>query len=271
MDKTLKIWSVYGKKRCLRTYTGHKEAIKDVDFSYSGDKFISASYDKYVKLWDTETGQVISRFTSKKIPQCVKFHPDEDRNHEFLVGQSNKLVVQWDTRTKEIVQKYDEHLGPVNTVTFVDNNKRFVSTSDDKKVFIWEYGIPVVVKHIAEPDMHSMPFVALHPSGKQWVGQSQDNQILVYGAVNRMKVNTKKRFRGHLVSGYAAQCSFSPDGRYLMSGDAEGRLFFWDWRTSRLYKKMKVHDQVTIGCIWHPIEPSKVATCSWDGTIKFWD
>lgn len=34
---------------------------------------------------------------------------------------------------------------------------------------------------------------------------------------------------------------------------------------------MKCHDQVLIGCEWHPLETSKVATCSWDGLIKYWD
>jgi WD40 repeat protein len=29
--------------------------------------------------------------------------------------------------------------------------------------------------------------------------------------------------------------------------------------------------QVTIGCQWHPIDASRFATCSWDGTIKYWD
>ena len=27
-----------------------------------------------------------------------------------------------------------------------------------------------------------------------------------------------------------------PCARIVYSGDAEGRMFFWDWRTSKLYK-----------------------------------
>lgn len=47
--------------------------------------------------------------------------------------------VQWDIRSGEIVQEYDRHLGAVNTIVFVDENRRFVSTSDDKSLRVWEW------------------------------------------------------------------------------------------------------------------------------------
>lgn len=66
-----------------------------------------------------------------------------------------------------------------------------------------------------------------------------------------------------------------------MSGDSDGRVFFWDWKTKKIFKfylifnyytrRLKTHEKVTIGAIWHPVHPSKVATCSWDCKIKFWD
>ena len=72
--------------------------------------------------------------------------------------------LQYDMNSGEITQEYDQHLGPVNTITFVDENRRFVTTSDDKTIRAWDFDIPVVIKYIAEPHMHSMPAVTLHPS-----------------------------------------------------------------------------------------------------------
>ena len=64
-------------------------------------------------------------------------------------------------------QEYNYHLAAVNTVTFVDEGRRFVTTSDDKTIRVWEYGIPVQIKYIADPSLHSIPAVAVHPN-KQW-------------------------------------------------------------------------------------------------------
>ena len=74
------------------------------------------------------------------------------------------FVSQYDMNSGEITQEYDQHLGPVNTITFTDEGRRFVTTSDDKTMRAWDWDIPVVIKYIAEPTMHSMPAVAMHPN-----------------------------------------------------------------------------------------------------------
>ncbi|KAH6575546.1 hypothetical protein BSLG_000207 [Batrachochytrium salamandrivorans] len=271
MDSKVMLWDVYNDRQCLRTYAGHHKGVRDISFSNDGRRFLSASYDKYLKLWDTETGACISRFTTKRVPYCVKFNPDPAKQDIFLTGCQDKKIYQFDIRTGEIVQEYDQHLGAVNTITFVDDNRRFVTTSDDKTLRAWEVDIPVVIKYVAEPDMHSMPAVTLSHNKKWLACQSLDNQIIIYSARDRFRINRKKVFKGHLVAGYACQPNFSPDTRYILSGDSEGKIWFWDWKTCKMVKKIKAHDGVVMGCEWHPHETSKVATCSWDGTIKFWD
>ncbi|GMJ00721.1 hypothetical protein like AT1G10580 [Hibiscus trionum] len=271
MDTKVKIWDVFNSGKCMRTYMGHSKAVRDISFCNDGTKFLTAGYDKNIKYWDTETGQVISTFSTGKIPYVVKLNPDEDKQNILLAGMSDKKIVQWDINTGQITQEYDQHLGAVNTITFVDNNRRFVTSSDDKSLRVWEFGIPVVIKYISEPHMHSMPSISLHPNTNWLAAQSLDNQILIYGTRERFQLNKKKRFAGHIVAGYACQVNFSPDGRFVMSGDGEGKCWFWDWKSCKVFRTIKCHEGVCIGCEWHPLEQSKVATCGWDGLIKYWD
>ena len=270
MDSKIKLWEVYGKRRCIRTYAGHSKAVRDIVFTNDGSKFLSASYDRMIKLWDTETGQCISRFTTKKVPYCVQFHPDNDKQNFFVAGMADKKIICWDVNSGDITQEYDRHLGAVNTITFIERNISFVSTSDDKSLRVWDWDIPVDRKHIADPSMHAIPSVSLSPTGKWLACQSMDNQITVF-ATHKLRLNRKKTFKGHMVAGYACQCSFSPEGSYLISGDADGRCFIWDWKTTKVFKRFKAHDKVCIGALWHPHETSKIITCGWDGFIKLWD
>lgn len=74
----------------------------------------------------------------------------------------------------------------------------------------------------------------MHPDGKWFACQSQDNQILLYSTHRGFKLHKRKRFLGHHNAGYAAQINFSPDGKIICSGDGNGRCFFWDWKTSKV-------------------------------------
>lgn len=74
--------------------------MRDVSFDNDGKKFLSAGYDRYVKLWDTETGACISRFTSRKVPYCAKFNPDPDKQHLFVAGTSDKKIICVSNLTK---------------------------------------------------------------------------------------------------------------------------------------------------------------------------
>eukprot|EP01039_Chlorochromonas_danica_P005347 gene5347-5883_t len=270
MDGKCKIWDAQSDFRCLRSYSGHSEGVRSVEMSPDGKTFLSSGFDRIIRHWDIETGQAKSSLTNRKMSYCVRHSPiDPDL---FLAAASDNRIYQWDLRNGEMVQEYNYHLQPCNTVTFVDGGRKFVSTSDDKKVLVWDFGIPVPIKYIAEPEMHSVPSVTLHPSGSYLAGQSMDNTIVVYTAGERVKQVKKKTFRGHNNSGYACQIGFSPNGKFLISGDGLGQLYAWDWKTGRVFRKFHAHDNgPCMGAQWHPLHPNRIATCGWDGFVKIWE
>jgi pre-mRNA-processing factor 17 len=51
-----KLWEIYGNRKLIRTYAGHKLPVKDICFNWDGTEFLTTSFDNHTKLWDTETG-----------------------------------------------------------------------------------------------------------------------------------------------------------------------------------------------------------------------
>lgn len=74
-----------------------------------------------------------------------------------------------------------------------------------------------------------------------------------------------------MVAGYACVPDFSCDMSIVTSGDADGRIFFWNWSTTRIITSIKAHDGVCISVIWHPHERKKLISAGWDNLIKIWD
>ncbi|KAI9807870.1 MAG: hypothetical protein M1825_005176 [Sarcosagium campestre] len=310
-DTKLCLWDAYHDRSLLRSFSGHSRALTDAVFSPDGRRILSASYDRTMKLWDTETGICVSRFSTGKIPHVIRFNPSPEHSSEFIAGMSDKKIIQFDTRigpgtskdgndddddndndddtTKldgtsstgaggvrpargtvtEPTQEYDHHLAAVNTLTFVDGARRFVSTSDDKSLRAWEWDIPVPIKFIAEPYMYAMNRATLHPSGKTLALQSGDNQIVVYAALDKFR-QTKKVFLGHNNAGYAIDLDVSPDGAMLASGDSAGWLCIWDWSSRRMLHKIRASQSATTCLAWHPQESSRIVSAGVDGVVRYW-
>lgn len=51
------LWNEFIKKRSLCAI-GHSKAVRDICFNNTGTQFLSAGYDRYLKLWDSETGRL---------------------------------------------------------------------------------------------------------------------------------------------------------------------------------------------------------------------
>lgn len=92
LDCKIKLWEVNDSKKCVWTYLGHTESVRDISFSNDGRNFVSVGFDKLIHYWDTETGKAILSFANKKLPFCCTMNPDQDNKGTFLGGTSSKTV-----------------------------------------------------------------------------------------------------------------------------------------------------------------------------------
>jgi pre-mRNA-processing factor 17 len=144
LDGKIKVWDTAGDRRCMRTYLGHTKGVRDAWFSADGRRFVSAAYDKTIKVWDTETGAVLAKLGDGQMAYCVRTHPDPGQDDVLLAGMQSRKILQFDMRTADVVQEYDYHLSAVNTVTFVDENRRFISTSGE----ILDFALLVILSYM---------------------------------------------------------------------------------------------------------------------------
>lgn len=280
-----------------------------VEADGGGRRFLSVAFDRGIRLWDTETGRVVGSFSVEAISgaggagagggpvagggrrvigiTCAVWgqggggvaaaagvaaaDTPAPSNGEFLVGTADGRVVQLDARAGDgVVQTYAGHMGPVNALAVIDGGRRFVSAADDNSLRVWEWGIPVVIRYVADPSATAVGALALHPGGK-WVAASRaDNQVLVYGAKDVFKLRKGKVFRGHMSAGYQVGLGFSPDGRWLASGDGIGRVWVWDWKSGRAVRSGVGHKGVCAGVAWGAGGGSDLLSWGWDGCVKAW-
>jgi hypothetical protein len=111
-----------------------------------------------------------------------------------------------------------------------------------------------------------------HPGGGFIVGQSMDNTLVTYAVGDRVGRALKKTFKGHVGAGYACMPAFSPDGSLLATGDGDGSLFVYEWRSTRVVKSFpRAHTGAAVGLAWHPLAPSTLATSGLDGKIHIFE
>lgn len=265
-DCMVKLWSTH-KHTLIRDYHGHNRAVKHAGFSVDGYQFVSCSYDKTVKIWNTEEGEVEYKRNLNSNPNMSTFVPNKP--DEFMVALHSGKVEHVDMRTNDLVQTYEHHQNAVTWIEFLNDGNKFITASDDRTLKIWDIRINMPIKYIQDPKQQAMPIVKRHPNGQYFVGQSMDNKILVYSAKQeeKFKKNNHKSFFGHNNAAYAIGMGFTPDGKTIFSGDSNGYCYFWDWKSTKVVRKIKVSDKV-ISCVdVHPLETSLFSMAGFDGKI----
>ncbi|ORX89492.1 WD40 repeat-like protein, partial [Basidiobolus meristosporus CBS 931.73] len=243
MDGSVKIYDAFREKSALCSIN-HTGGVKDCHWNHDGHRLISGGFDKKVTLSDISTGTVTQTYDHPEYIATTRFHATDP--NVFLSGMFKGGLLAWDIRSNQIVRTYSRFFGQVQDLQFLPDSKFFMTCSDfvlrnasDKSIVVWDYDSGTVHSNQIYQEGFSCTCLSIHPNQHCFVAQTNGNYIAIFNMEKPWKMNQRKRFEGHQVSGYHIQCNFSLKGKYVATGSADGSLYFYDWSTSRPLKIIK--------------------------------
>ncbi|NXX37406.1 WDR25 protein, partial [Nicator chloris] len=162
-------------------------------------------------------------------------------------------------------------------VLFLPEGREFLTSTDavsrdsaDRTIVAWDFQSAAKISNQIFHERYTCPSLTLHPKESVFVAQTNGNYMALFSAQRPYRINKKKRYEGHKVEGFAVGCEFSPDGTLLVTGSSDGKVFFYNYHTSRSIRTLSAHKEACVRAIFHPVLPSLLATCDWAGEIKIW-
>ncbi|MHC5716636.1 MAG: AAA-like domain-containing protein [Nostoc sp.] len=156
---------------------GHSNSVISVVFSPDGKTLASASWDKTIKLWNRDTGKVISTLTGHSdTVNSVVFSPD---GKTLASASWDNTIKLWNRDTGKEISTLTGHSDSVISVVFSPDGKTLASASADKTIKLWNRDTG---KEISTLTGHSDSVISVvfSPDGKTLASASADKTIKLW-------------------------------------------------------------------------------------------
>ncbi|KAH7410673.1 vegetative incompatibility protein HET-E-1 [Cadophora sp. MPI-SDFR-AT-0126] len=246
----------------LQVLEGHSDVVSSVAFSRDGQRVVSGSGDKTVRLWNTATSalqQTLEGHSARV--SSVAFSRDGQR---VVSGSWDKTARLWDAATGALQQTLEGHSGGVSSVAFSQDGQRVVSGSNDKTIRLWDAATGALQQTL-EGHSDGVWSVAFSPDSQRVVSGSDDETVRLWDAATGALQQT---LEGH--SDGVWSVAFSPDSQRVVSGSGDKTVRLWDAATGALQQTLEAHSGWVSSVAFSP-NGQRVVSGSWDHTIQLWD
>ncbi|MEM7552576.1 MAG: serine/threonine-protein kinase [Cyanobacteria bacterium P01_A01_bin.84] len=244
------------------TLIGHEDSVASLAYSPDAKSLASGSYDRTVKLWDTEIQQEIRTFKGHSgWIGAVVF----GKNGKHLIsGSYDKTIKFWDVTTGKEIRTFTGHSGSVETLALSPDNKTLISGSYDTTIKLWDLDTGEEIRTL-ESHFGKVAAIAVSTDGKTLVSGSDDKSIKVWSLETGELLRT---FKGH--KDRVSAVAINPDGKTIVSGSHDNTVKVWNLDTGEVLRTFRGHSN-WITSVSINASGKLVASASGDSTIRIWN
>jgi WD40 repeat protein len=130
----------------LEKTSGHSLEVTSIAYSQDGSKLASVSRDKSAKVWDANTGKVLSTLVVHDPKQkggklkdqwfvAISFSQDGSK---VVTGSTDKTVRLWDVKSGKLLKEFSGHENVVSLALFAEKADYFLTASDENLAMLWD-------------------------------------------------------------------------------------------------------------------------------------
>ena len=251
----------------VNIFQGHSKEVNSVAFSPDGKRIASGSSDTTIRIWDVETGRMVTSPFEGHTSEVysVAFSPD---GNCVASGSWDKTIRIWDAETGQIIAgPFEGHTGHIYSVAFSSDGKQVASGALDNTIRIWDVKTGQISAGPLEGHKSGVYSVAFSPNGNRIVSGSGDNKIRIWDTKTGQTIT--EPFKDHTEPIYSV--AFTADGRRVVSGSWDKRVCIWDAETGQIIAGPIKGHVGPVHCVAISQDGKQVASGSWDKTVRIWD
>ena len=262
-----------------QTLNGHTDRVNSAAFSPGENaNIVSASFDKTVRVWSAETGELLQTLEGHTTPVfSAAFSPGGEN---IVSASSDKTVRVWSVETGDSglkkswvpLRTLEGHSDWVTSAAFSPGGENIVSASDDMMVHVWSAQTGELLQKL-EGHSGKVMSAAFSSDGENIVSASWDKTVCVWSTKTGELLHTLK---GH--SNGVRSAAFSPDGENIVSASDDKTVCVWSAETGGsglkkswvLLRTLEGHTSGVMSAAFSP-KGENIVSASSDKTIRVWN
>lgn len=165
----------------VKKFEGHTDGV--LCCQYDNNKLLmTGSYDTSIKIWNTDTGELIRTLTGHTMGVKSLIYDDQ----KLISGGLDCTIKVWNWRTGECISSYTGHREGVISVDFLD--KVIVSGSADKTIKVWHVDIGTCYTLRGHSDW--VTCVKIHSKSRTLFSASDDSTVRLWDLETNKYIGT---------------------------------------------------------------------------------